>query len=111
MLIANRTLIWRDGEREAPVDIRIYAPELGPEGSWGCRFEIAWPDRPKEMTVYGFDAMQALVLGLQTIGVQIYTSEYHESGNLFWDKPGNGYGFPVAPTLRDLLVGEDRKYL
>ena len=111
MLIASRTLTWRDGERDVPVEIRIFAPQLQPEGSWGCRFEIAWPDRPKDMTVYGFDRMQALVLALQTIGVQIYTSEYHESGNLFWEKPGNGDGFPVAPTLRDLLVGDDKKHL
>jgi hypothetical protein len=32
-------------------------------------------------------------------------------GNLFWDKPGNGYGFPVVSSLRDLLVGEDAIYM
>ena len=38
-------------------------------------------------------------------------SSYHDSGKLFVEKPGDGYGFPVAPTLRDLLQGDDLKYL
>lgn len=25
-------------------------------------------------------------------------------------EPGRGYGFPVVPSLRDLLIGNDRKY-
>jgi hypothetical protein len=63
------------------------------------------------MSVGGFDSAQALVLALQTIGAEIYSSTYHKSGQLFTDKPGNGYGFPVVPTLRDLLQGDDAKYL
>src|SRR6476619_8392765 len=110
MLVASRTLTWRDGRRDLPVEIRIFAPVLGPEGSWGCRFEVGWPSGPKEVTIYGADAMQALVLALQIIAVHIYTSEYHESGNLFWDKPGSGYGFPANQSVRDLLIGDDKKY-
>ena len=45
------------------------------------------------------------------IGAQIYASYYHASGNLFLDAQGNGYGFPVVPTLRNLLQGDDAKYL
>jgi len=63
------------------------------------------------MTIGGFDSMQALVLALQTIGAEIYSSNYHKVGNLFFDKPRSGYGFPVVPTLRDLLQGADAKYL
>jgi hypothetical protein len=48
---------------------------------------------------------------VQIIGAEIYSSNYHKSGNIFWDKPGNGYGFPVAPSIRDLLQGDDAKYL
>lgn len=74
--IAARMLTLRDGDRDVPVEIRIFAPLLEADGSWGCGFEIGWPERPKEMTIYGVDAMQALVLALQAIGVQLYTSEY-----------------------------------
>jgi hypothetical protein len=61
--------------------------------------------------IFGFDSIQAIFLALQTIGAEIYTSSYHKSGQLFLDKPGNGYGFPVMPTIRDLLEGDDAKYL
>lgn len=45
------------------------------------------------------------------IGAEIYSSDYHKSGDLFWETPGKGYGFPVAPSLRDLLQGDDATYL
>ena len=45
------------------------------------------------------------------IGAEIYSSNYHKAGKLFWDKPGNGYGFPVASSLRDLLQGDDIKFV
>jgi hypothetical protein len=55
--------------------------------------------------------MQALVHALQIIGAEIYSSNYHKSGRLFVERPGDGYGFPVMSGLRDLLIGEDKKYL
>jgi hypothetical protein len=64
-----------------------------------------------ELSVGGIDSVQTLVLALKTIGAEIYSSSYHESGKLFVDKPGGGYGFPVVPTHRDLLQGDDKKYL
>ena len=54
--------------------------------------------------------MQALVLALQVIGAEVYSSSYHEAGTLYLQDPGKGYGFPVAPTLRDLLIGDDAKF-
>ena len=63
------------------------------------------------MEAGGFDSVQALFIALGMIGAEIYTSNYHKAGQLFWDKPGSGYGFPVAPTLRDLLIGDDTKFV
>jgi hypothetical protein len=54
--------------------------------------------------------MQALVLALEAIGSDIYTSSYHKAGALFFEAPGKGYGFPVPITLRDLLVGDDARF-
>jgi hypothetical protein len=51
------------------------------------------------------------MLALQMIGGELYASEHHESGDLMFDAPRRGYGFPVAASLRDLLVGDDAKYL
>lgn len=44
------------------------------------------------------------------IGIILYTSEYHDDGSLFWEKPGDGYGFPVMGPHRNVLVGGDAKY-
>ena len=54
--------------------------------------------------------MQAVILALSMIGVIIYTSDYHESGNLSSGEQGRGYGFPVPHTVRDLLIGDDAKF-
>ena len=35
----------------------------------------------------------------------------HKSGRLMFDDTGSGYGFPVASSIRDLLIGDDRKYM
>ena len=111
MMIASRELTLKTEDGDHKIPIRIFAPDMEKEGAWSCRFEIDWPDKKSDKTIWGYDAMQAIVLASQIIGAEIYTSSYHESGKLYWDKPGNGYGFPVAPTLRDLLQGDDAKYL
>ncbi|MDP2298695.1 MAG: hypothetical protein Q8M24_24930 [Pseudolabrys sp.] len=111
MMIATRTLRLRTGKGDLDIPIRIFAPAQSACGAWFCRYEIDWPDKKSEMSIGGFDSAQALVLALQIIGTEIYSSSYHDTGKLFFEKPGDGYGFPVAPTLRDLLRGDDLKYL
>lgn len=110
MLIANRKLKLRDGGAESEVSIRVFLPTEGPSGGWSCRFEIAWPHGLRAIDAAGVDAIQALHNALLMIGSEIYTSDYHKSGKLMFEKPGRGYGFPVPNSLRDLLVGEDSKY-
>jgi len=61
------------------------------------------------MDAGGIDSVQALELALRMIGAIIYASDHHASGNLMWEAPGQGYGFPVPNNIRDLLVGEDKK--
>lgn len=76
-----------------------------------CRYEVDWPGEQHKMEMGGFDSVQALLAALLAIGAEIYSSSYHKQGTLYLDKPGNGYGFLVVPTLRDLLQGDDAKYL
>lgn len=111
MVIATRVLTLVNGKNEIRFEIRIFAPEKSSNGSWRCRYEIDWPGEQHKMEIGGFDSVQALVLALQAIGAEIYSSKYHKSGKLYLDSPGAGYGFPVMPTLRDLLEGDDAKYL
>jgi hypothetical protein len=111
MLIASRALKLRSGNNEKTIPVRIFAPKQAATGSWFCRYEIDWPGEHHKMDIGGADSVQALVLTMQTIGAEIYSSNYHKSGMLYVDAPETGYGFPVAPTLRHLLQGGDAKYL
>jgi hypothetical protein len=109
MTIATRLLKLRDIDSDTEIAIRIFAPEETKSG-WNCRYEIDWPEGKETMSASGIDSVQALVLALQMIGADIYSSSYHKSGKLVFDAPGRGYGFPVPSSLRDVLVGDDRIY-
>jgi len=69
------------------------------------------PKHAGTKSVFGADSMQAIVLALQMIGAGIYSSSYHEQGKLFWESGRKGYGFPVMSSYRDLMQGDDLKYL
>lgn len=112
MVILTHTLFIRGESGDTPVEIRLYQPDHLVEDigeSWGCRFEIDWPDEPKSMGVHGADALQTLTLSMMCVGVHLYVSEYHDDGVLYAPGRESGYGFPVTPNLRDLLVGRDKE--
>lgn len=109
MIIATRTLQLRTKNGIVEIPIRVFAPERAAV-DWSCRFEIEWPEGKLERFAAGIDAVQALLFALQMIGAIIYASQYHEKGNLQWLEPGRGYGFPVANSIRDLLIGDDARY-
>ena|ERR1700680_2453214 len=106
MLIAKRCFKIRCGTGNIEVPIRIFIPEEV-DGAWQCRYEIIWPSDAKVSAAHGLDAVQAILLALQKIGIEIYASEYHESGRLVWIEQGQGYGFPVSRNVRNLLIGAD----
>lgn len=108
-MIASRVLKLREAGRDVGIPIEIFAPEQR-SMDWICRFEIGWPDGKLERYASGIDAVQALLLALHMIGAQIYASDHHASGSLVWLEPGFGYGFPVPASIRDLLVGNDKRY-
>lgn len=109
MLIATRVLKLKKLESEIAVPIRLYAP-TNAGLSWACRIEISWPSEPFELDVHGEDAIQALDLALKTLGAAIYASDHHATGKLVWLEHGRGYGFPVMNNMRDMLVGDDKKF-
>jgi|GraSoiStandDraft_45_1057281.scaffolds.fasta_scaffold1125250_2 hypothetical protein len=108
-VVATRILKLRREQDQLDIPVHIFAPERD-DAAFACRFEIDWPEGHHHMKAFGVDAVQALVLALQMISAEIYASEHHRSGQLMFDAPGSGYGFPVAPSLRGLLVGDDVKF-
>lgn len=109
MVLAVRTLTYHSDLGDVPVPISISAPETGIYG-WKCDYKIAWPHEAYESAGWGFDAVQAIHLTLEKIGIELYTSEYHHSGRLSWTERGKGYGFPVPSNGRDLLIGDDKRF-
>ena len=110
MIIANRTLKLRTAADIVDIPIRFYAAEQSDNGAWSCRYEIEWPDGKRTMDSWGIDSTQAILLAFQMVGSELYTTNYHKAGALFFEAPGRGYGFPIASSLRDLLIGDDRKF-
>jgi hypothetical protein len=80
-------------------------------GAWSCRYEIGWPHEARVHAASGVDSVQALHIALQLMGCEIYVSDYHRSGQLMLEPDAPGYGFPVPRTMRDVLVGDDAKFL
>jgi hypothetical protein len=110
MVVASRSLKLRQRDGSVAVGVRIFAPQPD-QGHWSCAYEIDWPEGTRKFAASGLDSMQALILALNMIGSEIYTSEYHKAGNLNSGESWKGYGFPVPQNLRDLLEGDDKKYL
>ena len=108
MLIASRILTLREDGKDTAVEIRVFSPKQV-SGSWACRYEIDWPEGRHEMEAHGLDSVQSLLIAFQLIGVTLYASAHHRSGKLFFETPGQGYGFPVPNNARDMLIGEDKR--
>jgi hypothetical protein len=109
MLIAERTLKIKTLAEDIEVPISIYLPREV-DGIWLCKFTIEWPDGELQMDSNGSDSVQAIELALKMIGAFLYTSDHHASGKLVWLESDHGYGFPVANNMRDMLVGDDKKF-
>lgn len=110
MLVAKRDLHYTsESGNVTVVSVCLFAPE-GSDKHWWCRYSIDWPDGVQTGSGHGVDPMQALHLTLQIIGSQIYFSDYHKTGRLYFERPGTGYGFPVPKNARDLLVGDDKRF-
>lgn len=107
MIIATRHLLLSSEGADASIPIHIHAPVEG-DRCWECAVEIDWPEGPREVKARGFDGVQALYLALQRIALELYSSPHHAAGNLRWDKPGSGYGFPMPKVGYEDLIGEDR---
>jgi hypothetical protein len=107
MVIANRLLHYANNGRVVDVPITVSAP-IQDNGPWFCEWTIEWPHGTRTARGYGVDSIQALRLTLEMIGAEIYASAYHASGHLYFEKPNDGYGFPVPQTMHDMVIGQDR---
>ena len=78
--------------------VRIGRPKLAPEGDcWFCAYEITGPLTKRKGRFGGEDAMQALVLALYCISVDIEICAENAQGRLSWGGDTKDFGFPSPP--------------
>lgn len=109
MIIATRVLKLRRPEGYIEFPVHIFAPKQKGE-AWSGRVEIGWPGTPQPIDVNGcVDAVHVIETSMRLIGAVLYASMPHSTGDLVWQEPGNGYGFPVLEDMREVLQGEDKR--
>jgi hypothetical protein len=108
MIVAERKLfVQLDGSRTAiPITIEVPVDE---RNAWRCDVAIGWPEGIARYKGMGVDAVQALHHALQMIAIHLYASPYHQAGQLVFEEPGQGYGFPLPGGGRDMAIGRDRE--
>jgi hypothetical protein len=89
------------GETPGEVTVRIKRP-VSDDGHYKCEYQIVGIGSGKVRYAAGADGMQALVLALQMIGTDLYTSEAAKEGQLTWFGSPN-LGFPVSDAIADLV--------
>jgi hypothetical protein len=78
--------------------------------AYGCRFEIAWPDKRFGRTVWGVDAIQALLLAMRSAHDELRLRAEREGLPLMW-LDGQALGLPPGgDTASDWVAGNEAAY-
>jgi hypothetical protein len=104
-IIAERNLNLV-GDRPLKVIIRIGKPQIFPDSrDYYCPYQIIGLGKEKIRYAGGIDSIQALLLALDKIGVDLYSSQEAQSDRLRWEGDETGeLGFPFPDALRDLIA-------
>ncbi|HEX8242156.1 MAG TPA: hypothetical protein VF541_01625 [Longimicrobium sp.] len=102
-VIAERTLeLMKPGsDAAAEVRVRVGRPfkDPDPEGDWICPVQILGIGDEEVTDIYGIDAIQALILGLQIIGTQLAAAARSGLELRWFESPDLGFPmtFPSSP--------------
>ena len=104
-IIAARELSLADG---SPVTVELGLPYAdGENPDYVCPYRIRGMGSGRVRCSFGIDPIQALMLAMQVIGTDLYSSDEYRSGSLRWFKPHDDLGLPVLPSFEDVLPKED----
>jgi hypothetical protein len=101
-IIATRTIHLIDDSRR--ITIKIGKPiQFLDSPDYYCPYQITGLGNDNVKYAGGIDAVQALLLTLQKIGIDLYTSNEAIANRLSWEGDEKGdLGFPVPDSLIDL---------
>jgi hypothetical protein len=66
----------------ADLAVRFYQPEKAPGGEFQCRWTVAWPEGLAGRYARGEDGVQALLLAMRSVQLELVESDYYKSGKL-----------------------------
>jgi hypothetical protein len=101
-VIAHRSVDFRRGDEQWEVQVRIGRPEQEKE-DWKCAVLIEGLGPATEHVARGVDSVQALLLAVVMVTVQLESRVRAEGGTIEW------LGFPGAglPSPDSLLIPKD----
>lgn len=65
-----------------PMLVRFYQPVQMPTTEYKCEYEIMWPNRTRRRHAFGVDGIQALILAMGIVHVELTISDYYKDGQL-----------------------------
>lgn len=72
---------------DGKVVARFHMPAQAPSGEYRCQWFLDWPDRQLSGKVCGEDGVQALMLAMKYVHLQLVESEAYRSGKLtLWEQ-------------------------
>ena len=99
-VIAARTLkLQNDEGASSEVSVLLGKPQPTPDQrDYYCPYQIKGAGSEKVKCSYGIDAVQALLLTLSILSVQLEVLNKETGGRLSWEGDENGgFGFPEMP--------------
>ena len=103
----TRTLYVVGDAGVSPMPVEVGHPVELSHKDFRCDYKLGWPDDAYSGAVYGIDAVQALSLTLNMVAIHLYASNLHKQKRLYWEKLGDGYGFPLGQGDRNVAGGGD----
>ena len=83
-VVAERHLLLRSTDGvESPVYVAVGRPRLSGH-DWLCPYEIEFQGDRRSFAIYGLDSVQALVLTMKTIDVELEVRAKQADGVLLW---------------------------
>lgn len=98
-VIAERRLDWTGDSGSEGVVVRIGKPvrDPDPEGDWLCPIQIAGLGDDMVRAAFGVDAVQALILALQMVHVDLQSGQRRTGRTLQWLEQSDLGFLPLSP--------------
>jgi hypothetical protein len=64
--------------------VRFYSPSRAAGGEFQCRYSVGWPEGEVQRYACGLDGIQALMLAMKIVHIELVESDAYKAGRLTW---------------------------